>query len=180
MFEKCTKYTLNFFVVKGLTVEQCAKQCVETQSKRKCLGFSYCQGRLVTSTKPQAVCVLSPTNDQNNTVYYVTDQNCEIYFNGALSFQLKAATNRVSSTRRPISLRTTISRNHMIQTEAPNSSLSSDLRLVAKPNILSINSKRYSSAAGAGLGIFMLLLGGFLSVVGIIVYNKRKAALNGI
>jgi hypothetical protein len=68
----------------------------------------------------------------------------------------------------------------MIQTEAPNSSLSSDLRLVAKPNILSINSKRYSSAAGAGLGIFMLLLGGFLSVVGIIVYNKRKAALNGI
>ncbi len=157
VFEKYTKYT-DFFVVKGLTVEQCAKQCVETQSKRKCLGFSYCQGRLISSTKPQAVCVLSPTNDQNNTVNYITDQNCEIYFNGALNFRLVAAP--ITVTNSPLNPNTN-----------PNKVIKGSQ---------SISSKRYSSAAGAGLGIFMLLLGGFLAVVGIIVYNKRKAALNGV
>ncbi len=153
MFEKYAKYTLNFFfVVKGLTVEQCAKQCVETQSKRKCLGFSYCQGRLISSIKPQASCVLSPTNDQNNTVNYITDQDCEIYFNGALNFRLVA---------KPITV--------------TNSPLIPNINPTINPN-----TNPYSSAAGAGLGIFMLLLGGFLAVVGIIVYNKRKAALNGV
>jgi hypothetical protein len=101
---------------------------------------------------------LSPTNDQNNTVYYTNDPQCEIYFNGALSFQLKAATNIFGSTRRPISLRTTVSRNHIIETES--------------------NSKRYSSSAGAGVGIFMLLLGAFIGVICVIFYQKRKAQSN--
>jgi hypothetical protein len=114
------------------------------------------------NSKAQPVCVLSPTNDQNNTVYYTNDPQCEIYFNGALSFQLKAATNRVSSTRRPISLRTTISRNHIIQTEAPN-------------KLSQSNSKGYSSSESAGVGIFMLLLGAFIGVISVIFYRKRKA-----
>ncbi len=98
---------------------------------------------------------MSPTNDLNNTVYYTNDPQCEIYFNGALSFQLKAATNIVSSTPRPISLRTTRAPNKVSQTQS--------------------NSKRYSSGAGAGLGIFMLLLGAFIGVISVIFYQKRKA-----
>jgi len=37
------------------------------------------------------------------------------------------------------------------------------------------SSGKYSSGTGAGVGIFMLLLGAFIGIVGVIVYNKRKA-----
>lgn len=104
---------------------------------------------------PQPVCVLSPTNDNNNTIYYTNDPNCEIYLNGALRFRLVMS----NVTTAPATT-----------TPAPG--------IGSKAGQNQNGSKGYSSSAGAGLGFFMLFLGGFLAVIGLIVYNKRKAAMN--